>query len=122
MAERGLPMIDYYLFDDHPMLRRAAAECVANLAQSQGFVLSCGGSLSLDDADLAKNLKRLNTQTERIKLLVLYCAEFDDLKLVRAAAGALATMSYDPGIIKKITDVCFDPAIYFNLIWNYDFL
>ncbi|XP_018645780.1 heat shock protein 70 (hsp70)-interacting protein, putative [Schistosoma mansoni] len=84
MAEHGLPLIDHCLFEDHPMIRRAATECVANLAQSHSFVISSG---------------------ERVKLLVLYCGELDDLLLVRAASGALASMSYDPGIIKKITNV-----------------
>ncbi|CAH8870597.1 unnamed protein product [Trichobilharzia szidati] len=105
MAERGLPLIDHCLFEEHPMIRRAAAECMANLAQSHGFVVSSGGSIPLDDTDLAKKLPRLICPTERVKLLVLYCGEYDDLLLVRAAAGALASMSYDPGIIQKITNV-----------------
>ncbi|VDQ12000.1 unnamed protein product [Trichobilharzia regenti] len=105
LAERGLPLIDHCLFEEHPMIRRAAAECMANLAQSHGFVVSSGGSIPLDDTDLAKKLPRLICPTERVKLLVLYCGEYDDLLLVRAAAGALASMSYDPGIIQKITSV-----------------
>ncbi|CAH8645360.1 unnamed protein product [Heterobilharzia americana] len=103
MAERGLPLIDHCLFEEHPLIRRAAAECMANLAQSHGFVVSSGGSIPLDDTDLAKKLSRLTCSTERVKLLVLYCGELEDLLLVRAAAGALASMSYDPGIIRKIT-------------------
>ncbi|KAH8863158.1 Protein unc-45 like [Schistosoma japonicum] len=105
MAEHGLPSIDHCLFEDHPMIRRAAAECIANLAQSHGFVVSSGGTIPLDDTDLAKKLSRLKCSTERVKLLVLYCGELDDLLLVRAASGALASMSYDPGIIQKITSV-----------------
>ncbi|RTG87786.1 protein unc-45 [Schistosoma bovis] len=105
MAEHGLPLIDHCLFEDHPMIRRAATECVANLAQSHGFVISSGGTIPLDDTDLAKKLSYLTCPTERVKLLVLYCGELDDLLLVRAASGALASMSYDPGIIRKITNV-----------------
>ncbi|CAI2733788.1 unnamed protein product [Schistosoma spindalis] len=105
MAEHGLPLIDHCLFEDHPMIRRAATECVANLAQSHGFVISSGGTIPSDDTDLAKKLSYLTCSTERVKLLVLYCGELDDLLLVRAASGALASMSYDPGIIRKITNV-----------------
>ncbi|CAH8593185.1 unnamed protein product [Schistosoma turkestanicum] len=105
MAEHGLPLIDHCLFEDHPLIRRAATECIANFAQSHGFVVYSGGTIPLDDTDLIKKLSSLTCSTERVKLLVLYCGELDDLLLVRAASGALATMSYDPGIIKKITDV-----------------
>ncbi|CAH8663585.1 unnamed protein product [Schistosoma rodhaini] len=105
MAEHGLPLIDHCLFEDHPMIRRAATECVANLAQSHSFVISSGGTIPLDDTDIAKKSLHLTCSTERVKLLVLYCGELDDLLLVRAASGALASMSYDPGIIKKITNV-----------------
>ncbi|KER23765.1 hypothetical protein T265_08418 [Opisthorchis viverrini] len=104
MAERGVPQIDHCLFQEHPMLRRAATECVANLAQYHAFVVVCGGTLPLEEKDLGAKLPYLSSSTERVKLLVLYCCEFEDLFLVRAAVGALATMSYDPGIIKRITD------------------
>ncbi|CAH8462831.1 unnamed protein product [Dicrocoelium dendriticum] len=103
MAERGVPLIDHHMFEDHMMLRRAAVECVANMAQYHAFVVCCGGTLPLDDGDLGAKLPFLRSATERVKLLVLYCCEFEDLLLVRAAVGALATMSYDPGIITLIT-------------------
>lgn len=87
------------------MIRRVAAECMANLAQSHGFIVSSGGSIPLDDTHLAEKLPRLICPTERAKLLVLYCGEYEDSLLVRAAAGALASMSYDPGIIQETTSV-----------------
>lgn len=103
MAERGVPLIDHHMFEDHVMLRRAAVECVANMAQYHAFVVCCGGTLPLEDGDLGAKLPFLRSATERVKLLVLYCCEFQDLLLVRAAIGALATMSYDLGIISLIT-------------------
>ncbi|VEL31574.1 unnamed protein product [Protopolystoma xenopodis] len=122
MAERGLRTIDTYLFDEHHQLRRAAAECYNNMAQYPPFVLACGGRLPLDETltdqgDLGKKLI-LPGGTDRIKLLLLYClatnqedadghqeVEQDDLSLVLACSGALATMSYDPGIIDEIAKV-----------------
>lgn len=111
MAERGIPLIDHYLFEDHPMLRRAAAECVVNMAQYHPFVVACGGQLPVDESDLGAKLPFLSCSTERIKLLVLYCCEFEDLFVVRASIGALATMSYDPGVIKLITDVSVQTSV-----------
>ncbi|CAL8100356.1 unnamed protein product [Calicophoron daubneyi] len=103
MAERGLPLIDQHMFEENPMLRRAAVECIANMANYHPFVVACGGTLPLDEVHLGSKLPFLKSSTERVKLLVLYCCEFEDLQLVRAASGALATMSHDPGIITLIT-------------------
>ncbi|KAL3314522.1 Protein unc-45 A, partial [Cichlidogyrus casuarinus] len=113
MAEHGVPAIDQYLFDEHEHLRRAAAECYSNLAQYHAFVVNCGGSLPMDESHLSigKELTVFGS-TERIKLLLLYCTEVEDLALVNAAAGALATMAYDPGIIEQITKV----SSWFDLV------
>ncbi len=64
------------------------------------------GTLPLEgNAELSKKLSNLVSDSERIKLLMLYCIQADDVFLVRAAAGALATMSYDPGVISRIVAV-----------------
>ncbi|OON18373.1 hypothetical protein X801_05774 [Opisthorchis viverrini] len=70
MAEHGVPQIDQCLFHEHPMLRRAATECVANLAQYHAFVVVCGGTLPLEEKDLGAKLY-LSSSTERVKLLAL---------------------------------------------------
>lgn len=95
------------MFEEHLQLRRAATECFANLAQHHAVTVSCGGTLPLDEyCTLGKSLVTQST-SERIKLLMLFCLDTEDIFLVRAAAGALATMSYDAGIIKKMTDVSY---------------
>lgn len=107
LAEKGLPAVDHYLFEDHEQLRRAAAECFANLALHHATVVACGGTLPLaEQAEVGRDLPSMGGGSERVKLLMLYCLEgAGDVFLVRAAAGALATMSYDAGIIAKIVSV-----------------
>ncbi len=81
-------------------------ECFANLAQHHATAIACGGTLPLEgNVEVSKKLSNLTSDSERIKLLMLYCLQADDDFLVRAAAGALATMSYDPGVISRIVAV-----------------
>uniref|UniRef100_A0A5K3FTK2 TPR_REGION domain-containing protein n=2 Tax=Mesocestoides corti TaxID=53468 RepID=A0A5K3FTK2_MESCO len=106
IAEGGLPLVEHYMFEEHKQLRRAAVECFANLAQHHATVIACGGTLPLEEhVEVGRKLPSLASGSEVVKLLMLYCLEEADVALVRAAAGALATMSYDPGIIKKIVAV-----------------
>ncbi len=81
-------------------------ECFANLAQHHATAIAWGGTLSQEgNAEVGKKLPNLASDSERIKLLMLYCLQADDDFLVRAAAGALATMSYDPGVVSQIVAV-----------------
>jgi hypothetical protein len=49
--------------------------------------------------------KQFHGENDRVKLLVLYCGMEDDAKLVRAASGALATLSCDQVVCQKIITV-----------------
>lgn len=87
MTEKnGFASIENYMFEDHEMLRRAATECMCNLASNK----------------LA--LERHKGENDRIKLLVLFCLEEDE-KLRIAASGALATFSEDEEVCSKILAV-----------------
>uniref|UniRef100_A0A4X1U8X8 Unc-45 myosin chaperone A n=1 Tax=Sus scrofa TaxID=9823 RepID=A0A4X1U8X8_PIG len=70
LKEKAVPMIEGYMFEEHEMIRRAATECMCNLAMSK------------EVQDLFEA-----TGNDRLKLLVLYSGEDDEL-LRRAAAGA----------------------------------
>ena len=50
-------------------------------------------------------LEAYKGENDKLKLLVLFCGEEDEL-LVRAAAGALAMLSEDEIICQKIPNVC----------------
>ncbi|XP_062399336.1 protein unc-45 homolog B [Sardina pilchardus] len=75
VKENALPDIESYMFEDHEQIRQAATECMCNL-------ITC------------KEVQEryLVDGNDRLKLLVLLCAEDDD-KLQRAASGALAMLT-----------------------------
>ncbi len=76
------------MFEEHPNLKRAATECMCNLARED---------------DVVKLYEKPGT--DRVKLLVLFCGE-DDLKLNIAASGALAQLSSESEIIcERMLDV-----------------
>ncbi len=71
------------MFEDHEQLRRVAVECFANLAQHDATVIACGSTLPLEgNAEVGKKLPNLASDSERIKLLMLYCLQADDVFLV----------------------------------------
>ncbi|XP_038622946.1 protein unc-45 homolog A [Tachyglossus aculeatus] len=75
LKEKAVPMIEGYMFEEHEMIRRAATECMCNMAMSK----------EVQELFLAEG-------NDRLKLLVLYCGEDDEL-LRRAAAGGLAMLT-----------------------------
>jgi hypothetical protein len=38
LKENGYSSIEQYMFDEHPMLRRAATECICNLVQEEEVI------------------------------------------------------------------------------------
>lgn len=84
--KNGFGSIENYMFEDHDMIKRAATECMCNLASN----------------NLA--LERFKGENDRVKLLVLFCFE-EDVKLISAASGCLACLSRDEAICNKILDV-----------------
>ncbi|ELK18282.1 Protein unc-45 like protein A [Pteropus alecto] len=88
VKEKAVPMIEGYMFEEHEMIRRAATECMCNLAMSK----------EVQDLFEAEG-------NDRLKLLVLYSGEDDDL-LRRAAAGGLAMLtSVRPSLCGRIPQV-----------------
>ena len=76
VKEQGVSNVEHYMFDEHESLRRAGTECMCNLVQDEDVVFLYE-----------------KPDNDRIKLLVLYCGEEDDLKLNLAASGALAQLT-----------------------------
>ncbi|CAF2437829.1 unnamed protein product [Rotaria sp. Silwood2] len=74
LKEGGFVNIEHYMYEQHNMLRRAATECMCNLAVQEEVV------------------KYFTGENDRIKLLVLLCGEEDD-SLIKAALGTLAILS-----------------------------
>lgn len=43
LKEKAVPMIEGYMFEEHEMIRRAATECMCNLAMSKEVRVGPGG-------------------------------------------------------------------------------
>lgn len=72
--DSGFSRIDSYLYEEHPLLKRAAVQCLVNLITSDEAVRLYEGD------------------NDRLKYLVILCEE-DDLETVKAASGALAMLT-----------------------------
>uniref|UniRef100_A0ABM0M1E0 Protein unc-45 homolog B n=1 Tax=Saccoglossus kowalevskii TaxID=10224 RepID=A0ABM0M1E0_SACKO len=86
VKEKGIPAIENYLFEDHDMIRRAAAECMCNLIVNE----------EVFESHLREN--------DKVKLLTVLCG-MEDPDLVQACAGTLAILSHNEIACKKITAV-----------------
>jgi len=75
LKEDGFAHIEQYMYEDHPMLRRAATECMCNLVNQEEVI------------------KYFTAENDRVKLLILLCGEEDDI-LIKASLGTLATLSF----------------------------
>ncbi|CAF3590275.1 unnamed protein product [Rotaria sp. Silwood1] len=86
LKEDGFSNIEQYMFEEHPMLKRAAVECMCNLVVQEEIV------------------KYFTGENDRIKLLVLLCGEEDEL-LIKAALGTLAVLSSLQDDLEYIKDL-----------------
>lgn len=48
LKEKAVPMIEGYMFEEHEMIRRAATECMCNLAMSKEVRVGPGGPRDRD--------------------------------------------------------------------------
>lgn len=86
VAEKGLASIEHYMTEDHEMLRRAGTECMCNMVMNEQVA------------------KTFEAENDRLKLIVLYCGDEDEL-VVRAATGALAMLTHSEKICRKVLEV-----------------
>ncbi|CAF3540047.1 unnamed protein product [Adineta steineri] len=86
LKEDGFSNIEQYMFEEHPMLKRAATECMCNLVVQEEV------------------MKYFTGENDRIKLLVLLCGDEDEL-LIKAALGTLAVLSSLQADIEYIKDL-----------------
>lgn len=84
IKEKGLPLIENYMFEPHEMIRRAAIQCMANMCASPDII------------------KILEGENDKFKYLFL-CASDEDEEIIKAAAGALCmVMSESPKCLMKV--------------------
>ncbi|KAK3087864.1 hypothetical protein FSP39_011661 [Pinctada imbricata] len=97
VAEKGLPLIEHYQFEEHEMLKRASTECMCNMVMSEEVV------------------KLYEGENDKAKLMLLFCGEEDDL-LIRAAAGGLAIITQNEKICRKIIKIESCQEILLSLV------
>lgn len=127
-----MPMVEGYMFEEHEMIRRAATECMCNLAMSKEVRAGPGrpahapasrvGLAQLTWSPLVWPQVQDLFEAEgndRLKLLVLYSGEDDEL-LRRAAAGGLAMLtSLRPSLCSRIPQVVSAPPLRGGEVsWN----
>lgn len=74
LKDCGFTKVEHYIYEDHDMIKRAATQCIVNLALSDQVV------------------KLFEGENERIKYFMMLTDE-EDLETVCAAAGALAMLT-----------------------------
>lgn len=79
--------IENYMFEDHPMIRRAAVQCWTNLCSSPYMATRCEWA------------------NDKVKYCVLMCGDDSDVEIVKAAAGALAMLTEES---KKVCEKVFE--------------
>lgn len=73
-SEKGVSKIESYMYEDHVMLRRAATQCITNLAMSPMLV------------------KQYEGDNDKFKFVFLLCGD-EDTETCKAAAGATAILT-----------------------------
>merc|ERR1712227_371339 len=92
------------MFEDHQMLRRAAVQCVLNLCQSEVQV------------------KRFEDKNDKMKYMVLLMGDADDQEVVKAAAGAVATLtSYSSILCNKVYESTQWESCFLNVLCSQDY-
>ncbi|ESO08016.1 hypothetical protein HELRODRAFT_110263 [Helobdella robusta] len=86
VQEKGFSYIEHFCYEDHDQLKLAATECLCNLVQNDEVA------------------KMFLGQNDRVKLFVLFSGSEEDEKLVMASSGALATLTFDPAICRKVIE------------------
>jgi len=89
--------IENYMFEDHPMIRRAAVQCWTNLCTSPYQAKRCEGN------------------NDKVKYCVLMCGDDNDVEIIKAAAGALAMLTESSN---KICEKVFDSTQWEDCILN----
>lgn len=83
--EKGVSRIESYLYEEHELLRRAATQCITNLAMSPKLVDMYEGD------------------NDKFKFMFLLCAE-EDSETTKAACGAIAILT---GVSEKCCSKIF---------------
>mmetsp|Transcript_769 Transcript_769/g.1621 ORF Transcript_769/g.1621 Transcript_769/m.1621 type:complete len:1105 (-) Transcript_769:70-3384(-) len=86
-SERGLHAVKYAMFSDHPLVQRAATECLCNMVGNEDFM-------------------KVLRDVEELRLWLALASDFEDnYECARAAAGCLAMATGDPTVAKALIEI-----------------
>eukprot|EP00529_Nitzschia_sp_RCC80_P003090 CAMPEP_0113470666 /NCGR_PEP_ID=MMETSP0014_2-20120614/16565_1 /TAXON_ID=2857 /ORGANISM="Nitzschia sp." /LENGTH=1084 /DNA_ID=CAMNT_0000363247 /DNA_START=134 /DNA_END=3385 /DNA_ORIENTATION=+ /assembly_acc=CAM_ASM_000159 len=86
-AEKGVSSIKFAMFSDHPMVKKAATECLCNMVGNQKFM-------------------ELLRDPEELRLWLALASDFEDsFECARAAAGCLAMATGDPEVAEALIKI-----------------
>lgn len=86
-AEKGLSTIKFAMFSDHPMVKKAATECLCNMVGNEAFM-------------------KMLQDVEELRLWLALAADFEDhYECARAAAGCLAMATGDPAVAETLIQI-----------------
>jgi len=86
-SEKGIPSLKYAMFSDHPLVKKAATECLCNMVGNEQFMKV------LQDVD-------------ELRLWLALASDYEEnLECARAAAGCLAMATGDPAIAQTLIQI-----------------
>merc|ERR1712127_788568 len=86
-SEKGIPCLKYAMFSDHPLVKKAATECLCNMVGNEQFLKM------LQDVD-------------ELRLWLALASDFEDnYECARAAAGCLAMATMYPEIANTLVQI-----------------
>jgi hypothetical protein len=86
-AEKGLSSIKFAMFSDHPMVKKAATECLCNMVGNEQFM-------------------KVLRDSEELRLWLALASDFEDnFECARAAAGCLAMATGDPEVAEALIKI-----------------
>jgi len=86
-SEKGIPALKYAMFSDHPLVKKAATECLCNMVGNEQFMKT------LEDV-------------EELRLWLALAADFEEnYECARAAAGCLAMATGDLTIAQTMIEI-----------------
>ena len=86
-SEKGISSVKFAMFSDHPMVKKAATECLCNMVGNEQFM-------------------KLLQDVDELRLWLALAADHEDhYECARAAAGCLAMATGDPTIAKALIQI-----------------
>lgn len=86
-SEQGIPSLKYAMFSDHPLVKKAATECLCNMVGNEQFM-------------------KILTDVDELRLFLALASDYDEnYECARASAGCLAMATGDQAIAQALIQI-----------------